>query len=102
MRDETAMRRASISVLKAKLSQFLDAVKSGQEVVVTERGKPIARLSPVRGSAREDERIERLVRTGQLRPPRASRPPDLGELVRPDDPSGRSLSALLEEREEGR
>lgn len=96
------MKRASISTLKAKLSQFLDAVKAGEEVLVTERGKPIARLSPVKGSTRENERIERLVRTGQLLPPRTSRPPDLEKLDRPDDPKGSSLESLLEERAEGR
>lgn len=96
------MKLASISKLKARLSQFLDAVKSGQEVIVTERGRPIARLSPIAGAAREDERIQRLVRAGQLRPPRSARPPDLDRLDRPRDPEGRSLDALLEERREGR
>lgn len=96
------MKLASISKLKARLSQFLDAVKSGQEVIVTERGRPIARLSPIRGAAREDERTQRLVRAGQLRPPRVDRPPDLDRLDRPEDPEGRSLDALLEERSEGR
>ncbi len=30
--------------LKAKLSEYLDKAKSGDEIVVTEHGKPIARL----------------------------------------------------------
>jgi len=97
-----SMKRASISSLKAKLSQYLAAVKGGQEIVVTERGRPVARISPVRGEAQEEERLERLVRTGQLRPPRSVRRLELEELDRPSDAAGRSLSALLEERAEGR
>ncbi|MBI2467866.1 MAG: type II toxin-antitoxin system prevent-host-death family antitoxin, partial [Candidatus Rokubacteria bacterium] len=30
--------------LKAHLSRYLDQVKSGQEVVITERGRPVAKL----------------------------------------------------------
>ncbi|MGI8591141.1 MAG: type II toxin-antitoxin system Phd/YefM family antitoxin, partial [Nakamurella sp.] len=33
--------------LKNRLSAYLDLVKSGQDIVVTEHGRPIARLSPV-------------------------------------------------------
>ena len=96
------MKRASISELKAKLSQYLDAVRAGQEVIVTDRGRPVARISPVAGDAGSEGRLERLIRTGQLRPPTDSRPLDLSELRRPTDPEGRSLAALLEERAGGR
>jgi len=41
------MTTASISILKTHLSHYLDAVKSGEEVIVTERGRPIARLAPL-------------------------------------------------------
>ncbi len=96
------MRRASISTLKAKLSQYLDAVKAGEEILVTERGKPVARISPVSGEARQEERLERMIRAGQLRPPRSSSPLRIDTLDRPRDPEGRSLEALIEERSEGR
>ncbi|MBI4862135.1 MAG: type II toxin-antitoxin system prevent-host-death family antitoxin, partial [Candidatus Riflebacteria bacterium] len=41
------MKRAAVSQLKASLSEFLGRVKAGEEVIVTERGKPIARLVPI-------------------------------------------------------
>ncbi|MEW5934009.1 MAG: type II toxin-antitoxin system prevent-host-death family antitoxin [Bacillota bacterium] len=39
-------RVAAIAELKARLSEYLKIVKSGTEVVVTERGNPIARIIP--------------------------------------------------------
>lgn len=95
------MTRVSITELKAKLSQFLDLVRQGEEVIVTDRGRPVARIGPLRGTAGDDARLERLVRTGRVRAPR-SRVVDPSHLERPADPTGRSLAALLEERERGR
>ena len=37
------MRTATVSKLKASLSEYLRQVKAGEEVLVTERGRPIAR-----------------------------------------------------------
>lgn len=97
------MRRASITELKARLSRYLAAVKAGEEVVVTERGKPVARIGPVGGERRQDARLAQLIRTGQVRPPRKPGfPVDPAELERPEDPEGRSLEMLLEERAAGR
>ncbi len=42
------MKRASVTEAKNHLSALLDRVKSGEEVTLLERGKPIARLVPVR------------------------------------------------------
>ena len=36
-----------VSTLKARLSEFLRLVKSGETILVTERGRPVALLSPV-------------------------------------------------------
>ncbi len=96
------MRRASISKLKAKLSQYLDAVRGGEEILVTDRGRPVARLAPLHGAEEERSHRDWLLRTGRLRPPRRPLPPEFWDVPRPSDPEGRSLFALLEEREEGR
>jgi len=96
------MKRTSIATLKARLSEYLDAVKSGEEVIVTDRGKPIARLSPVAGRDRIDSRMADLVRTGHVRLPVGPLPKDFWTLPRPKDPEGRVLAALLEERAEAR
>lgn len=38
------MIRAGVKDIKNNLSQFLVQVKAGEEVVITERGRPIARI----------------------------------------------------------
>lgn len=95
------MTTASISELKARLSAFLDIVRQGEEVLVTDRGRLIARLIPVRGGDLEESRRELLLRSGRLRAPEAPLPNDFWDRVRPADSEGRSLAALLEERGEG-
>ena len=96
------MKRVSISELKAQLSAFLDIVREGGEVLVTDRGRLVARLSPVTGVELEESRRELLIRSGQLRVPAAPLPADFWSRPRPADPEGRSLAVLLEERGEGR
>ena len=95
-------RKASISILKAHLSQYLDAVKAGEEVIVTERGRPIARLSGMDRGAEPGARVAQLVREGRLRLPTAPLPKGFWDALRPADPEGRGLDALLHERNEGR
>jgi prevent-host-death family protein len=41
------MRTVSLSEAKSHLSQLLRLVEAGEEVVITRRGKPIARIIPV-------------------------------------------------------
>lgn len=96
------MKQASIASLKARLSEYLDAVRSGEEIIVTDRGKPVARLMPIGDPERLDARLAELVRTGRMRPPEAPLPTDFWKRPRPKDPDGTVLSALLEEREESR
>lgn len=90
-----------ITELKARLSEHLEAVKAGEEILVTDRGRPIARLTPIAPQEQPDARVEQLIRMGLARPPIAPLPPDFWELPRPADPEGLALKALLEEREEG-
>lgn len=52
--------------LKAKLSEYLGRVAEGEDVVVTDRGTPVARLVPYdHGSA-----VERGIAEGWITPPR--------------------------------
>ena len=44
-----AMRPVKIADLKDHLSGYLRAVERGAEVVVTDRDRPIARISPISG-----------------------------------------------------
>jgi prevent-host-death family protein len=94
-------KTVSVSELKAKLSAFLDLVRQGDEVLVTDRGRLIARLGPVTGAEGEEGRRDLLLRTGRLHPPRGRLPADFWDRARPDDPQGLGLTALLAERESG-
>ncbi len=61
----------AISILRAELSLWIERVRAGEEVIVTDRGTPVARLLPVETAPLLDQ----LVRTGVLSKPRgADRP----------------------------
>jgi prevent-host-death family protein len=91
-------RTASVVELKAKLSEHLRQVKSGHELIVTERGIPVARMLPLDDGERRSTRRLRLTRSGALKPGRGKLP---AALKRP--PSGAAageavVDALLAER----
>lgn len=96
------MKTTGIARLKAQLSRYVEHVKNGQEVVVTERGRPVAKLVPLRATEGRESRRERLARAGLLqRGPGRVR----ATLLRP--PRGPRhgtgvLKALLAERDEAR
>ncbi len=98
------MSRVSITELKAKLSEYLSAVRAGEEIVVTDRGRPVARVSPIRGEREMESRTSRLVRAGLIRPPTSPRPPDVGALLESaiEDADGRIRKSLIEERRTSR
>ena len=55
-----------IRELRNNLHSWLERVKAGEEVVVTERGKPIAQLTPL-DSGRQ--KLQELIDLGLVRPP---------------------------------
>jgi antitoxin (DNA-binding transcriptional repressor) of toxin-antitoxin stability system len=55
------MRTVSLADAKARLSALLDAVEAGEEVVITRRGQPVARIVRERGAASgSSDWVERL------------------------------------------
>ena len=54
--------RVGTRELKSKLSEYMRRVKSGQTIVVTEHGKPIGQIVPVKASL--EERMLAMVATG--------------------------------------
>jgi prevent-host-death family protein len=95
------MRRATITEAKNGLSALLEQVKSGESILITDRGVPVARLEPARSSEDDDDRLRRLERAGIVR--RGSG--DAGWIVaRPPVPvtDGPPISDyVLDERETG-
>lgn len=94
-------RVASTAELKARLSHYLRMVRRGDRVVVTHHGRPIAALEPV-GPEGPDERASALVRAGLARPRGTPLPAGFWDDEGPEDPDGRALAGLLEERASGR
>jgi prevent-host-death family protein len=97
------MKTAAVSALKASLSEYLSCVKAGEEIIITDRGKPIAKIVPVErnGSLITDELIN-LERAGMVRIGSNEIPDSFWTSGRPSDEEGMLLKALLREREEGR
>jgi prevent-host-death family protein len=93
--------RVSVAQLKARLSEYVARARSGEEVVVTDRGRPVAMLTQVRGEYAAESRMADLVRRGLVRPALKPLPADFWDMPRGEDPGGWVLKALLEEREEG-
>ena len=96
------MKTAAVSELKARLSEYLNQVKAGMEVLITDRGKPVARLVPISRSKDLKESLTRMDKQGLIRLGSGKLPKDFWRMQRPDDPEGLVLKALLEEREAGR
>jgi prevent-host-death family protein len=98
------MRIASITEAKNRLSALIDEVRSGETVLIVDRGIPVARLEPAATLSNDDDgRLARLQRTGAVRV--ASKPPPL-ELIREEPPGTRNNASvvheLIEERRSGR
>lgn len=100
------MDSAGIAELKARLSEYLSRVKAGEEVLVTDRGRPVARLVPIGqdvGPMDEAERarLRAMEREGLLRLGSGRLPEGFLAKERPADPGGSLRQAVIEDREEG-
>jgi prevent-host-death family protein len=100
-----AMKTAGVAELKARLSEYLTRVRAGEEVLVTDRGRPVARLVPAGSGDRDSEeagRLAELERAGLLRLAATSIPDGFWEAERPADAGAATRAALLDERRSGR
>lgn len=78
MEEATSTAAVGVRELKNNLSRFLARVADGEIIVVTERGRPVARLSPIDAST---DRLADLIAAGVVRAPRAGRRPLPGRIV---------------------
>jgi prevent-host-death family protein len=80
-----------IRELRADLSRFVKRVREGEEIVVTDRGKAVARIVPLDG----ERKIDRLIREGVVIPaPRRTPRP----LPKPIEGAGPLSDIVLEGR----
>ena len=97
------MKTATITEAKNQLSALIDRVRHGETVVITDRGRPVARLESVVTDASADPagRLARLERRGLLRRAAAPAARTPRAFTRRSKASG-ALDLLLEERRAGR
>lgn len=97
------MKTATITQAKNGLSALIDRVKSGESILILDRGTPVARLEPITNADDADGRAARLERAGLAKRGMTAPPIDLILQPGPAGPPGASLlDALLEERRTGR
>jgi prevent-host-death family protein len=97
------MKTATITEAKNQLSALIDRVRAGESILITDRGRAVARIEPVVSASDATGRRERLERAGLVRSGMA--PPPLELLTRPATrlPAGVSaVQVLLDERRTGR
>lgn len=95
------MRTAAIAKLKAGLSGYIESVKAGERVVVTDRGRPVALIVPIDPNVSEDDRRAELIAKGLVRPGTGPISVDLIEgATVPGLTVDRALQAVMEDRED--
>ena len=94
------MISASVSTIKNSLSSYLEKVKAGQRVMITDHRKAVAVLEPV-DSSHWPETVREAIQKGEAKGPR--RALNLAKFKELPAGEGGSLSeAILEERRQAR
>jgi prevent-host-death family protein len=93
------MKMVPVHRLKAQLSSFLAVVRAGGTVVITERGRPVAKLEPVTLEDDPEGHLESLVARGLARRPTEPLRADFFDGPRVKDPDGNVLRELHGERD---
>jgi prevent-host-death family protein len=93
---------ASIAEVKARLSEYVRRVKAGHEVVVTERGVPVARLTGLEVAERRATRRDRLAKTGVVTAGKGRVRRMLHSAPAGQTGGAEVLAALIADRDEGR
>jgi len=96
-----AMRSVNISDLKARLSAHIQLVRDGEEVLVCDRNKPVARIVPC-GLEGHSEQERRLIARGALMPPRNKRPAAISWPDPPGNVSDKIMEQIWREERESR
>jgi prevent-host-death family protein len=95
------MRTVNIAELKAHLSAHIQLVRDGEEVLVCERNKPVARIVPCR-LEEHSQQEQRLVANGLLALPLDKRPTSISWPDPPGDVPDEVIHEVWREEREGR
>lgn len=94
------MQTVTVSDLQNNLRAYLEQVLRGEELLVEDQNRPIARLMPLGGGGDLDEEEIKLVRAGLLRLPLQAKTDDFCSLPAPEVPLDSILSAVQAARDE--
>jgi prevent-host-death family protein len=93
------VRSTNIADLRNRLTQYLKEVRAGQEIIVRDRNRPIAKIVPL---AIDDEGAEdeALVAAGLMRKAERPLPPSFWKTRRPSVTRRAAAAAVRDDREE--
>lgn len=103
------MEAVNVAELKNRLSHYLRMVKDGEEIVIRDRGNPIAKITRIRSEDHEASDLA-LIAAGKMREAKVKMTPESlaaifamrGDLPPNPEFGKRVLEAILEERANGR
>lgn len=93
------MLRTGVKEVRDHFTQYLKMVRKGEEIIVTERGRPVALLKPISEVKGVQERLESAAEKGLIRLPLKGGDVPVHKKIKL---AGKSLTGIvLEEREVG-
>lgn len=93
------MRSVNIAELKNRLSAYLNQVREGEEILVRDRNRPIAKIVPLSETDLDAEE-RALIASGLLRPPGRPLPDSFWSMPAPRVSVKRAVKAVVADREE--
>jgi prevent-host-death family protein len=94
------MRTVNIADLKNNLSSYLERVRRGEELLVKDRNRPIARLVPLSPGEDPDSEEMELAAAGRIRLPAKNLPDSFWKMPAPHVSFEDAVSAVTSERDE--
>ena len=95
------MKTANVSQLKSRLSSYLDAVQQGEEIIVRDRDRPIARIIPLTVGGGDEFEESALVAAGVMTLPQADElPPSFWRIKAGRVSAKRAMMVVRKERDE--
>ena len=94
------MQQVSIAELKYRLSHYLKKVRAGEEILVRDRQRPVARIVPIPFNGDGDAEELELAAAGIIRLPEEELPASFWKMPRPRVKGNKALEAILAERDE--
>jgi prevent-host-death family protein len=94
------MRTVNIADLKYNLSAYLERARAGEELLVIDRNRPIARLEPLAAGVNLDSEEMEVAAAGRVRLPNSSLPDSFWKMPAPHVSLEDAVSAVTSERDE--